>query len=146
MLLLLLHYYYNNLKAMISLPNGANGYQVGDGNINEIIMGTQATPVAKSAAATLKPEELANGIITYTGAAVNLTVPLGTDLDTAFGNMKVDSSFDFSIINTDAADAATVTANTGCTIVGVAAVAGPSSAQWRVRKTAAATYVFYRIA
>jgi hypothetical protein len=130
----------------MALPNGANGYQVGDGNINEIIMGTQATPVAKTAAATLTPDELANGIITYTGAAVNLTVPLGTDLDTAFGNMKVDSSFDFSIINTDAADAATVTANTGCTIVGVAAVAGPSSAQWRVRKTAAATYVFYRIA
>jgi hypothetical protein len=129
----------------MSLPNGANGYQVGDGNINEIIMGTQAAPIAKTAAATLTPAELANGIITYVGAAANLTVPLGTSLDSDFSSMKVDSSFDFTIINTDAANAATVTANTGCTLVGVAAVAAVTSAQWRVRKTGVATYVFYRI-
>ena len=129
----------------MSLPNGANGYQLGDGNINEIIMGTQATPTAKTAAATLTPAELATGIITYVGAAAALTVPLGTSLDSDFGSMKVDSSFDFVIINTDAANAATVTANTGCTLVGVAAVAAVTSAQWRVRKTGVATYVFYRI-
>lgn len=130
----------------MALPNGANGYQVGDGNLNEIVMGTQVAPTAKTAAATLTPAELATGIITYTGAAVNLTVPLGTALDAEFGSMKVNSSFDFSIINTDAADAATVTANTGCTLVGVAAVAALSSCVWRVRKTGTATYVFYRIA
>ena len=130
----------------MALPNGANGYQVGDGNLNEIVMGTQVAPTAKTAAATLTPAELATGIITYTGAAVNLTVPLGTSLDTEFGSMKVNSSFDFSIINTDAADAATVTANTGCTLVGTAAVAAGTSALWRVRKTGVATYVFYRIA
>lgn len=130
----------------MALPNGANGYQVGDGNLNEIVMGTQVAPTAKTAAATLTPAELATGIITYTGAAVNLTVPLGTSLDTEFGSMKVNSSFDFSIINTDNADAATVTANTGCTLVGTAAVAAGTSALWRVRKTGVATYVFYRIA
>ncbi len=129
----------------MSLPNGANGYQIGDGNINEIIMGTQATPTAKTAAATLTAAELASGIITYVGAAAALTVPLGTSLDSEFGSMKVDSSFDFVIINTDAANAASVTANTGCTLVGVAAVAAVTSAQWRVRKTGVATYVFYRI-
>ena len=129
----------------MSLPNGANGYQIGDGNISEIIMGTQATPTAKTAAATLTAAELATGIITYVGAAAALTVPLGTSLDSEFGSMKVDSSFDFVIINTDAANAATVTANTGCTLVGVAAVAAVTSAQWRVRKTGVATYVFYRI-
>ena len=129
----------------MSLPNGANGYQLGDGNINEIIMGTQAAPTAKTAAATLTPAELATGIVTYAGAAAALTVPLGTSLDSDFGSMKVDSSFDFVIINTDAANAATVTANTGCTLVGVAAVAAVTSAQWRVRKTGVATYVFYRI-
>jgi len=130
----------------MSLPNGANGYQVGDGNLNEIVMGTQAAPAAKTAAATLTPAELATGIITYAGAAAALTVPLGTSLDAEFGSMKIDSSFDFSIINTDAANAATVTANTGCTLVGVAAVAAVTSSTWRVRKTGVATYVFYRIA
>ena len=130
----------------MALPNGAGGYQFGDGNLNEINMVTQVAPTAKTAAATLTAAELATGIITYTGAAVNLTVPLGTSLDAAFPSMKVDSCFDFCIINTDAADAATVTANTGCTLVGVAAVSAVSSCTWRVRKTGEATYVFYRVA
>lgn len=130
----------------MALPNGANGYQVGDGNLDEIIMGTQTAPVAKTAAATLTAEELATGLITYTGAAVNLTVPTGAALDAAFGNMKVNSSFDFNIINTGATNAATVVSNTGCTIVGAAAVAAAASCQWRVRRTADATYVFYRVA
>ena len=111
----------------MALPNGAGGYQLGDGNLTEVILGTQP-------------------IITFNGTAGALTVPLGTDLDAAFPSMKVDSSFDFVIINTDASDAATVTANTGCTLVGVAAVAAVTSAMWRVRKTGEATYVFYRIA
>jgi hypothetical protein len=130
----------------MAIPNGAGGYQLGDGNLTEVVLGTQPTPTAKVAAATLTAAELATGIITYTGAAVALTVPTGAALDAAFSSMKVDSSFDFSIINTDAADAATVTANTGCTLVGVAAVAAVTSCTWRVRKTADATYVFYRVA
>lgn len=130
----------------MALPNGANGYQVGDGNLDELSMGTQTAPIAKTAAATLTPAELANGIITYTGAAVALTVPLGTSLDSEFGSMKINSSFDFNIINIGGTNAATVTANTGCTLVGVAAVAANSACTFRVRKTGEATYVFLRIA
>jgi hypothetical protein len=109
-------------------------------------MGTQVAPTAKTAAATLTPAELATEIITYTGAAAALTVPLGTDIENAFSSMKVNSSFDFSIINIGGTNAATVTANTGCTLVGTAAVAANTSATWRVRKTAENTFVFYRIA
>jgi len=130
----------------MALPNGSGGYQVGAGNLNEIIMGTKVAPTAKTAAATLTPAELATEIITYTGAAVNLTLPLGTDIENAFTSMKVNSSFDFTIINIGGTNAATVTANTGCTIVGVAAVSANTSATWRVRKTADNTFVFYRIA
>jgi hypothetical protein len=130
----------------MALPNGAGGYQFGDGNLNEINMTTQVAPTAKAAAATLTAAELATGIITFNGTAGALTVPLGTDLDAAFPSMKVNSCFEFNIINTDAADAATVTANTGCTLVGVAAVAAVTSCTWRVRKTGDATYVFYRVA
>ena len=130
----------------MALPNGAGGYQLGDGNLSEVILNTQPAPIAKTAAATLTAAELANGIITYTGAAVALTVPLGADLDAAFTSMKVNSSFDFFIINTGATNAATVTANTGCTLVGTAAVAAATSCNWRCRKTDVATYVFYRIA
>jgi hypothetical protein len=130
----------------MALPNGAGGYQIGDGNLGEVILGTQSAPVAKTAAATLTAAELATGIITYTGAAVALTMPLGTDLDAAFSSMKVNSSFDFFIINTGATNAATVTANTGVTLVGTAAVSAATSCNWRVRKTADATYVAYRVA
>jgi hypothetical protein len=130
----------------MALPNGAGGYQLGDGNLSEINMTTQVAPTAKAAAATLTAAELATGIINYNGTASNLTVPLGTDLDAAFTSMKVNSAFDFFIINTGGTNAATVTANTGCTLVGVAAVSANTACQWRVRKTADATYVFYRVA
>ena len=130
----------------MALPNGSGGYQLGDGNLAEVILGIQSAPVAKATTATLTPAELANGIINYSGTASNLTVPLGTDIDTAFPSMKVNSSFDFFIVNTGGTNAATVTANTGCTLVGVAAVSANSACNWRVRKTADNTYVFYRIA
>ena len=130
----------------MALPNGAGGYQFGDGNETEINMVTQVTPTAKVAAATLTAAELATGIITYTGAAAALTMPLGTALDTAFPSMKVNSCFDFFIINIGGTNAATVTANTGVTLVGVAAVSANTACNWRVRKTADATYVAYRVA
>jgi hypothetical protein len=130
----------------MALPNGAGGYQLGDGNLTEINMVTQPAPTAKTAAATLTTAELATGIITYTGAAVALTVPTGASLDADFSSMKVNSSFEFSIINIGGTNAATVTANTGCTLVGVAAVSANSACIWRVRKTGDATYVFYRVA
>jgi hypothetical protein len=130
----------------MALPNGAGGYQLGDGNLTEVVLGVQSAPIAKTAAATLTPAELANGIITYTGAAVALTVPLGVDIDAAFPSMKVNSSFDFYIINIGATNAATVTANTGCTLVGTAAVSAATSCNWRVRKSGDGTFVFNRIA
>ena len=129
----------------MALPNGAGGYQLGDGNLSEVVIGTQSAPVAKTAAATLTPAELANGIITFNGSAANLTVPLGADIDAAFTSMKVNSCFDFFIINTGSATA-TVVANTGCTLVGVAAVAANTACNWRVRRSGDATYVFNRIA
>jgi len=131
---------------MPGLPNGTGGYQLGDGNLSEVILGTQSAPVAKTAAATLTAAELANNIITYNGAAANLTMPLGVDLDAAFSSMKVNSSFDFFIVNIGGTNAATVTANTGVTLVGVAAVAANTAANFRVRKTADFTFVVYRIA
>jgi hypothetical protein len=131
---------------MPTLPNGAGGYQFGDGNEAEINMVTQVTPTAKTAAATLTAAELATGIITYNGAAAALTMPLGTALEAAFPSMKVNSCFDFFIINIGGTNAATVTANTGVTLVGTAAVSANTSCNWRVRKTAENTYVALRVA
>ena len=42
----------------MALPNGAGGYQLGDGNLTEVILGTQSAPTAKVAAATLTVTQL----------------------------------------------------------------------------------------
>jgi len=131
----------------MALPNGAGGYQLGDGNTGEAQLFVQGAPTALTAAATLTAAQLANGLFTYTGAAVNLTLPTVADLEAGISSAaKVNASFDFHIINTDSADAATVVVGTGWTIVGVAAVSALTSAQFRARKTGDGTWTLYRVA
>lgn len=128
------------------LPNGAGGYQLGDGNLTEVTMGVQSTPVAKTAAAVLTAAELTSGIITYTGAVANLTLPTVALTEALVSSAKNDSSFEVVIINTGATNAATVVVGTGWTIVGAAAVAAATSAQFRARKTGDLAWTLYRIA
>ncbi len=130
----------------MAIPNGAGGYQLGDGNVNEVDLLVQGAPVAKTAAATLTAAELSNGLITYTGAAVALTLPTVADLEVLVSSAKVNSCFDFSIINTGATNAATLTAGTGWTLVGVAAVSAVTSSTWRARKTGDGSWTAYRLA
>ena len=60
--------------------------------------------------------------------------------------MEIGESFDWSAINTGAANAFTVTAAaSGHTVVGAGAVALSSSGTFRTRKTAADTFVTYRL-
>jgi len=130
----------------MALPNGAGGYQLGDGNITEVNMVTQGTPVAKTAAATLTAAELTSGIITYTGAAVNLTLPTVALTEALVTSAKNDRCFDVVIINTGATNAATVVVGTGWTIVGAAAVSAATSARFLARKVGDLSWTLYRIA
>jgi len=85
-------------------------------------------------------------IITATPTqARNIQLPTGANLDLAT-EWAVDDSFDFSVI-TLAAFALTLTVNTGVTIVGSAATGSGAgaAARFRIRKTAADTFVVYRI-
>ena len=129
----------------MALPNGAGGYQVGDGNLGEVQLNTQIAPVAKTAAATLTAAELTNGIITYTGAAVNLTLPTVADTEVLVSSAKVNSSFEVSIINTGATNAATVVVGTGWTIVGSAIVLAVISGRFLARKTGDGSWTLYRV-
>ena len=130
----------------MAIPNGAGGYQIGDGNLGEVDIYTQGAPVAKTAAATLTAAELTNGIVTYTGAAVNLTLPTVADLEVLVSSAKVNSSFDFSIINIGGTNTATVVAGTGWTLVGVVTVLALVSSSWRAVKTGDGTWSAYRLA
>jgi hypothetical protein len=133
----------------MSLPNGAGGYQVGDGNIGEAVLFVQGAPTAVAAAATMTSAQLANGLFVFDGAAGNLTLPtvalLEADVSSA---QKVNAAFDFVIVNADASgsDAVTLAAGTGWTLVGTAAVSAGTSAQFRARKTGTGTWTAYRIA
>lgn len=109
----------------------------------------QPTPTAKTADATLTIAELQTKIITSTSAsAVALTLPTGalTDAGLQGGVAVVNSAFDWSVINLGSSSGAdTMTASSGHTYVGSATVAIATSARFRTRKTAAATFVTYRL-
>jgi hypothetical protein len=86
------------------------------------------------------------GIVTATPTTTrSIQLPTGANLDLAT-EWAIGDSFDFSVI-TLAAFALTITVNTGVTIVGAAATAATSgaSARFRCRKTAADTFIVYRI-
>lgn len=105
---------------------------------------TQKTPGVLNATGALTAAMLLAGIVTSTtAAAVAGTVPTGTVLDTELDTMQIDQSIDFVVIATGA-NAFTVTAAAGVTIVGNAVVATVKSGEFRLRKTAVATYVIYR--
>lgn len=100
---------------------------------------------AKAAAATLTAAELLTGIIRYTGAAANLTLPTGTDIEAGvISGLGTNRAFEFSVINTGSGTA-TVVVNTGVTSIGSLTVIVGDSGLFRVRKTATNTYIVYRI-
>lgn len=106
---------------------------------------TQPTPGALNATGTLTAALVFGGIVTSTtAAAVTATLDTGTIFDAAqtFG---VNDYVDWTVINTGGTNAFTVTASTGHTIVGTAAVAANTSGRFRTRKTAANTFVTYRM-
>jgi len=109
----------------------------------------QGAPVALDATGNLTAAAMLGGLVTSTtAAAVTATPPTGAVLDAA-STLAVNESFDFSVVNTGASNAFTISVGggvAGCTLVGNMVVALSSSGRFRARKTAASTYTIYRIA
>lgn len=121
-------------------------YEVGVAPVVQSFYGgkPQSTPPALDATGALTAAMILAGLMTSsTAAAVAGTVPTGTVMDQA-SQFTIGDSFDWSIINTGP-NAFTVTAAAGHTLIGTAVVATVTSGQFRTRKTAAATFVTYRI-
>jgi hypothetical protein len=131
----------------MALPNGAGGYQLGDGNVGEAQLFVQGAPTALTAAATATAAQLANGLFTFNGSAGNLTLPTVADLEADVSSAaKVNAAFDFYVINIDAGtDDVTVATATGWTLVGTMAVTENTSGHFRARKTGDGTWTCYRI-
>ena len=132
----------------MALSNGTGGYQIGAGATDEAIMFVQGAPTALAAAATATAAQLQNGLFVFDGAAGNLTLPTVALLEAGMPSaQKVNSAFDFFVVNIDASGSDTVTlaVGTGWSIVGVAAVTVNTSAHFRARKTGDGTWTAYRI-
>jgi hypothetical protein len=131
---------------MAILPNGAGGYQVGDGNLGEVTFGTSAIPTAYTAAATLTAADLAGGAVVYTSSSTaDLTLPAVTVVNVDISSAKVNSSFEFSLVATSTG-VPTIVVGTGWTLVGSGAGVASKSVLFRAVKTGAETYNLYRIA
>lgn len=164
---------FTNIRIFKSIrmkPTAVIALENRDGTVSEVSVAellsvdtglkTQAAPAAKTTSTTLTAAEVIGGLLTANqgaAGAATYTMPLGTSLETALlalkPNLAIDDSFDFSLVNisTDAAEDATIDANTGVTVVGNMVVASNAAATdqsvglFRVRRTAADTYVVYRI-
>lgn len=130
----------------MALPNGAGGYQLGDGNLNEAVLGVQAIPTAYTAAATLSVLNLEQSIIVYTSSSTaDLALPTAASVDAELTSAKVNSSFDIALLATSTG-VPTLTAGTGWTLVGSGAGVASKAVLFRAVKTGDATYSLYRIA
>ena len=109
----------------------------------------QYAPISKTTTVTLTIADLRSGLVTGThaaGATQAYTLPTGALSDAGL-KMAISDSFDWSLINlsSGAANTITITADTGHTIVGNAIVQASDSSIWRTKKTAADTFITYRI-
>jgi hypothetical protein len=113
-------------------------------SINEQFVIAQPTPTSISTTATLTNANIQTHIINTTGTSYTVTMPLGTTLETLVAWVSVDMAYDFTIINT-ASGTITMAVNTGVTSLGGLTIATGISAQFRIRRTAANTFVLYRL-
>lgn len=134
----------------MALPQSGGGYQVGDGNTNEVVLNVQQFPVQTSgASATLTTAQVTGGtLVAGSGltAAIAYTTPTGAQLDAAIPNAtKVGQSFEMVLINLGTTSAVvTLTGGTGVTIVGLNTLAVSTSSFFEWVKTGDGTWTLYR--
>ena len=127
------------------------GRQVGDGNLNELTLGTMPEPQTATATATLTAAQVTGAMIVAnpSTSAATYTFPTAAQIDAVLSNEKVGSTFDLVIVNLGTSSGAlTLTMGTGLTLSGSGTVAITSSAQLRFRRTVttdAPTFTVYRI-
>jgi hypothetical protein len=142
----------------MALPNGAGGYQVGDGNLNEPVIGYLPAPTTETgtSAVTLTAAEVTGGILIANPGttATTYTMPIVVTSGATVGvndlvsSAKVGSTFNWVVVNigTSTGDI-TMAAGTGTgwTIVGSLAINDGTSASFIARKTSDTTWTLYRV-
>ena len=108
------------------------------------VMPYAPAPAGISAAATLTNANIQAQIISATGTTYTITMPLGTTMETLATWATTGIAYDFYVINT-ATGVITMAVNTGVTSLGSLTVGIAASAHFRIRRTAANTFVLYRL-
>ena len=137
----------------MALPNGAGGYQLGDGNVNDPFIDLIADPVSVTATATLTPAQVLNGLILANSgitSAQTYTLPTVADLENVLINSdRIGTSFTFRVVNLGTSSGtAIIAAGTGWTITGSLTMTIPvtTGATMIARKSAAGAWTLYRVA
>jgi hypothetical protein len=132
---------------------GANVNQFMDNNGNVFLLRSNLwqyapAPTSLAASTTLTASQVSSDIIQITATAVTVTLPTASAMDTGFPGTTAGTvtnvGIDFHIVNTSAGTT-TVAVNTGITSVGTLTVATLTSGHFRLRRTATATYILYRL-
>ena len=137
----------------MALPNGAGGYQVGDGNRNENVLGYMAEPLSQTGTATLSAAQVTAGMLLVGSGATTAqtyTLPAASTVDAIVSSAGIGSTFDLIVVNLGTSSGTAALAmgsGTNFTDGGNAtvALAITSSGIFRFRKTADNAYTVYRI-
>lgn len=137
----------------MALPNGAGGYQLGDGNVNDPFIDLTADPIAVTATATLTPAQVLNGLILANNgvtSAQTYTLPSVADLEAVLINSdRIGTTFTFRVVNLGTSSGtAIIAAGTGWTVTGSLTMTIPvtTGAFMIARKSAAGAWTLYRAA
>ena len=136
----------------MAIPNGAGGYQVGDGNVSDPFIDLTADPISITATATLTPAQVLNGLILANSgitSAQTYTLPTVSDLEAVLVNSeRIGTTFSFKLVNLGTSSGtAIVAAGTGWTVSGSLTMTIPvtTGAELLARKTAAGAWTLYRV-
>jgi hypothetical protein len=140
----------------MALPSVGGGYQFTDGNQNELPIAVQPAVQTATATATLSVPQITGGILVGNPSttAATYTFPTAALIDATMTNLKVNSTFDLTVINLGTSTGIiTMAVGTGITAVGnlVVAITGSAAGvggagQFTFRKTDTAAYTVYRVA
>jgi len=135
------------------IPNGAGGYQLGDGNVNDPFIDLTADPVSIATGATLTAAQVLNGLILVNSGATSTqtyTMPTVALLEADLTNSeRVGTTFTFRLVNLGTSSGtAVIAAGTGWTVSGSLTMTVPvtTGAFLIARKSAEGAWVLYRAA
>jgi hypothetical protein len=135
------------------IPNGAGGYQLGDGNVNDPFIDLTADPVSIATGATLTAAQVLNGLILVNSGATSTqtyTLPTVALLEAELTNSeRIGTTFTFRLVNLGTSSGtAVIAAGTGWTVSGSLTMTVPvtTGASLIARKSAEGAWVLYRVA